>query len=94
MLGAPFNFAGAAALQVMLADQADLRPGELVWVGGDVHLYLNHLDQAREQLGRAPRGWPRMRLLRRAGSIDDYRIGDFVVEGYDPHPPIRAEVAV
>ncbi|SNX72800.1 thymidylate synthase [Cereibacter ovatus] len=94
LLGAPFNFAGAAALQVMLADQADLRPGELVWVGGDVHLYLNHLDQAREQLGRAPRGWPRMRLLRRAGSIDDYRIGDFVVEGYDPHPPIRAEVAV
>lgn len=94
LLGAPFNFVGATALQLMLADQADLRPGELVWVGGDTHLYLNHLDQAREQISRKPRDWPRMRLQRRADSIDDYRIEDFAVEGYDPHPAIAAEVAV
>jgi thymidylate synthase len=94
LLGAPFNFVGATALQLMLAQQADLRPGELVWVGGDCHLYLNHLEQAREQLGREPRPLPRMRLRRRAASIDDYRIDDFEVDGYDPHPPIRADVAV
>ena len=94
LLGAPFNFVGAAALQLMLAQQADLEPGELVWVGGDAHLYLNHLDQAREQIGRAPRPWPTMTLARRPDSIDGYRIVDFEVAGYDPHPPIRADVAV
>lgn len=94
LLGAPFNFTGAAALQLMLAQQAGLRAGELVWVGGDCHLYLNHLEQAREQLAREPRPLPRMRLARHAASIDDYRIDDFVVEGYDPHPAIRADVAV
>ncbi|AZB54854.1 thymidylate synthase [Cereibacter sphaeroides] len=94
LLGAPFNFVGAAALQLMIAQQAGLVPGDLVWVGGDTHLYLNHLDQAREQTGRAPRDWPRMRLLRQAASIDDYLIEDFAVEGYDPHPAIAAEVAV
>ncbi|ABN77147.1 thymidylate synthase [Cereibacter sphaeroides] len=94
LLGAPFNFVGAAALQLMIAQQAGLVPGDLVWVGGDTHLYLNHLDQAREQTGRAPRDWPRMRLLRQADGIDDYRIEDFAVEGYDPHPAIAAEVAV
>ena len=94
LLGAPFNFVGAAALQAMLAQQCDLGLGELVWMGADVHLYLNHLDAAREQLGRAPRALPRLTLARRAASIDDYLIEDFTVEGYDPHPPIRAEVAV
>lgn len=94
LLGAPFNFVGAAALQLMLAQQADLRPGELIWVGGDVHLYLNHLEQAREQLGREPRPFPRMRLLRRPATIDGYRIDDFEVEGYDPHAAIRADIAV
>lgn len=94
LLGAAFNFVGAAALQLMLAQQADLTPGELIWVAGDAHLYLNHLDQAREQLAREPRPFPTMRLARRAASIDDYRIDDFVVEGYDPHPPIKGEVAV
>ena len=94
LLGAPFNFVGTVALQLMLAQQADLRPGEFVWAGGDVHLYLNHLPQAREQLSREPRPWPTMRLVRRPASIDDYRIEDFEVSGYDPHPPIRAEVAV
>ncbi|WP_415254901.1 thymidylate synthase [Sulfitobacter sp.] len=94
LLGAAFNYVGATALQLMLAQQAGLRPGELVWVGGDVHLYLNHLDQAREQLSRDPRPLPRMKLLRHADSIDDYRFEDFEVEGYDPHPAIKADVAV
>ncbi|AKH43217.1 thymidylate synthase [Altererythrobacter atlanticus] len=94
LLGAAFNFVGASALQLMLAQQAGLRPGELVWAGGDVHLYLNHLDQAREQLAREPRPFPRMTLARHAASIDDYRIEDFEVEGYDPHAAIKADVAV
>lgn len=93
-LGAPFNFTGGAALLLMLAQQADLRPGELVWVGGDTHLYLNHLEQVREQIGREPRPFPTMRLGRRATSIDGYRIEDFIVEDYDPHPPIQGDVAV
>ena len=94
LLGAPFNFVGAAALQLMLAQQADLRPGELVWMGGDVHLYLNHLQQAREQVARDPRPFPTMRLIRRPADIDGYRIEDFAVDDYHPHQPIRAEVAV
>jgi thymidylate synthase len=94
LLGAPFNFVGAVALQLMLAQQAGLEPGEFVWMTGDVHLYMNHLEQAREQIGRTPRPFPRMRLLRRPDSIDGYRIEDFAVEGYDPHPAIAAPVAV
>ena len=94
LLGAAFNFVGATALQLMLAQQAGLRPGELIWVGGDVHLYLNHLDQAREQLGREPRPFPTMRLTRNPGDIDGYRIEDFAVQDYAPHAAIRADVAV
>ncbi|MEP1328928.1 thymidylate synthase [Pseudophaeobacter sp.] len=94
LLGAAFNYVGASALLLMLAQQAGLRPGELVWVGGDVHLYRNHIDQAREQLKREPRPLPKISLTRRAASIDDYQIEDFKVEGYDPHPHIKAEVAV
>jgi len=94
LLGAPFNYVGATALQLMLAQQAGLTPGDLVWVAGDAHLYLNHLDQAREQLSREPRPLPTMRLTRHADSIDDYRIGDFDVTDYDPHPAIKADVAV
>ncbi|CUH99588.1 thymidylate synthase [Leisingera aquaemixtae] len=94
LLGAAFNYVGASALLLMLAQQAGLRPGELVWFGGDVHLYRNHFDQAREQLKREPRPLPKISLTRRAASIDDYQIEDFKVEGYDPHPHIKAEVAV
>ena len=94
LLGVPFNFVGAVALQAMLAQQAGLELGEFVWMGGDVHLYLNHLEQAREQLSRTPRALPTLRLLRRPGSIDGYTIDDFEVTGYDPHPPIKADVAV
>lgn len=93
-LGVAFNWTGASALLLMLADQAGLTPGELVWVGGDCHVYLNHQDQVREQIARAPRPFPTMRLTRGAGSIDDYRIEDFTVEGYDPHPAIHGAVAV
>ncbi|SEI19635.1 thymidylate synthase [Tardiphaga sp. OK245] len=94
LLGAPFNYVGAAALQLMLAQQADLRPGEFIWVAGDAHLYLNHLEQAREQLQRDPRDLPRMQLSRRANSIDEYTIDDFQVDGYAPHAAIKADVAV
>ena len=94
LLGLPFNLVGATALQMMLAQQADLLPGEFVWMAGDAHLYLNHLDQAREQLTREPRPFPKMRLVRRPDSIDGYRIDDFEVEGYDPHAAIKADVAV
>jgi thymidylate synthase len=93
-LGAPFNFSGGAALVHMLAQQADLIPGELVWVGGDVHIYLNHVDQVRKQLDREPRPLPAMRLARRPMTIDDYRIEDFDVVGYNPHPAIQGDVAV
>jgi len=85
---------GASALQAMLAQQCELELGEFVWVGGDVHVYLNHVEQASLQLQREPRPFPQLRLARRAASIDDYRIDDFDVVGYEPHAPIRAEVAV
>ncbi len=94
LLGAAFNYVGATALQLMLAQQADLQPGELVWVGGDCHLYLNHLSQAAEQITREPRPLPSMQLKRRAQSIDDYKIEDFEVDGYSPHAAIKADVAV
>ncbi len=94
LLGAPFNFVGACALQMMLAQQAGLALGEFVWFGGDVHLYLNHLEQARTQITRDPRPFPTMKLTRHPASIDDYKIEDFLVESYDPHPTIRAPVAV
>lgn len=94
LLGAAFNYVGATALLLMLAQQAELTPGELVWVSGDTHLYMNHLDQAREQITRTPRPFPTMKLVGSPNSIDSYRIDDFVVEGYDPHPAIKADVAV
>ncbi len=94
LLGVGFNWVNCCALQLMIAQQAGLKLGDFVWFGGDVHLYLNHLDQAREQLGREPRPFPTMRLTRHAASIDDYRIEDFEVEGYAPHAVIKADVAV
>lgn len=93
-LGLPFNLWSAALLLAMLAQQADLDPGELVWTGGDVHLYLNHAHLVEEQLAREPRGHPRFEIVRRAPSIFDYRIEDFAVHDYTPHGPIAAPVAV
>jgi len=93
-LGVPFNIASYALLTTMIAQVADLEPGELVHTFGDAHLYLDHLDQARLQLGREPRPLPRMRILRRPESLFDYRLDDFALAGYDPHPPIKAKVSV
>jgi thymidylate synthase len=93
-LGVPFNIASYALLTHMLAQQADLSPGDLIWVGGDCHIYLNHLDQVQEQLVREPRALPQLKILRRPDSIDDYRLDDFEVTGYEPHPSIKAPVAV
>jgi thymidylate synthase len=93
-LGVPFNIASYALLVHLMADQCDLVPGDFVWTGGDCHLYLNHLEQADEQLARTPRALPRLVLRRRAPSLFDYTFDDIAVEGYDPHPAIRAPVAV
>ncbi|MGR9436199.1 thymidylate synthase [Rhizobium leguminosarum] len=93
-LGNPFNVAQEAALVHMVAQQVDMTPGELVWVGGDTHLYLNHIELANTLLSREPRPFPKLRLLSRPESIDGYTIDDFSVTGYDPHPAIEAPVAV
>ena len=93
-LGVPFNIASYALLTHMVAQQTDLEPGEFIWTGGDCHLYQNHLDQARLQLSRTPRALPRLKLARRPESIFDYRFQDFVIEGYDPWPGIKAPIAV
>ena len=93
-LGVPFNIASYALLAHILAQQADLKVGELVWTGGDCHLYLNHLEQADTQLTRTPGPLPSLALLRRPADFSDYRIEDFQVPGYEPQPAIRAPVAV
>jgi thymidylate synthase len=93
-LGVPFNIASYALLTEMVAQQCDLIPGDFVWTGGDCHLYLNHLDQARLQLSREPFPLPRLRILRRPPSLFDYRFEDFSIENYQAHPHIKAPVAV
>lgn len=93
-LGVPFNIASYALLTHMLAEQCDLTPGELVWTGGDCHLYLNHLEQAQEQLRRAPLPLPQLRIKRRPPSIFDYQYEDFEIVNYQFHPAIKAPVAV
>jgi thymidylate synthase len=93
-LGLGWNIAEGALLIHMLAQQCDLEVGELVWTGGDVHLYANHVEQAREQLGRAPKPLPRLELVRRPPDLFSYRFEDFALKGYDPHPAIAAAVAV
>ena len=93
-LGVPFNIASYSLLTHMMAQQTDLEPGELIWTGGDCHLYLNHLEQADEQLEREPLPLPRLELRRRPPSIFDYEYEDFALVGYQPHPHIKAAVAV
>jgi thymidylate synthase len=92
-LGVPFNIASYALLTHMVARVTGLEPGDFVHTLGDAHLYLNHLDQARLQLTREPRPLPRLVLAER-DSIDAFEIGDVVLEGYDPHPSIKAPIAV
>ena len=94
LLGAPFNICQEAALLAMVAGVVDMEPAELVWCGGDVHLYLNHVEQAREQISRTPYPFPKLALARTPASIDDYRIDDFTVTGYVSHDRIEAPVAV
>lgn len=93
-LGLPFNIASYSMLVHMLAQQLDLEPGEFIWTGGDCHLYLNHLEQAERQLEREPRPLPRLELKRRPASLFDYRYEDFEIRDYDPHPAIKAPIAV
>ena len=93
-LGVPFNIASYALLTHMLAQQCDLEPGEFIWTGGDCHIYDNHVEQVKTQLSRDARPWPRLVIRRRPASIFDYEFDDFEIAGYDPHPPIKAPVAV
>ena len=93
-LGVPFNIASYALLTHMLAQQADLKVGDFIWTGGDCHLYLNHLEQAEEQLSREPLALPRLAIKRRPDSIFDYNFEDFEILNYDSHPHIKAAVAV
>ena len=93
-LGVPFNIASYALLTHMFAQQCDLEPGEFVWTGGDVHLYLNHLDQAELQLQRDPRPLPGLVIHRKPASIFDYKFEDFEIVNYDPHPTIKAPISV
>jgi thymidylate synthase len=93
-LGVPFNIASYALLTVMIARVAELEPGELVHTFGDVHLYANHLEQARLQLSREPRPLPTMTIARRPADVFGFRYEDFELVGYDPHPAIKAPVAV
>ncbi len=93
-LGLPFNLWSAALLQRMLAQQAGLEPGEFVWMGGDVHLYLNHAELIEEQLTREPQGRPRLEIVRRPDTIFDYRIEDFEVSNYTPLGALKGPVAV
>ena len=93
-LGVPFNIASYALLTLMIAQVTGLRPGEFVHTLGDAHLYLNHVEQARTQLEREPRALPTMELNPAVRSIFDFDFTDFTLRGYDPHPAIKAPVAV
>ena len=93
-LGLPFNLFGAALLTRMVAQQTGYEPGELIWTGGDTHLYLNHEELVREQLQREPQGAPTLRFLRKPESMFGYAFDDFAVDDYAPQNTLRAPVAV
>ncbi|MDH5231064.1 MAG: thymidylate synthase [Gammaproteobacteria bacterium] len=93
-LGLAWNISNLALVTTLLAQQTGYKPGEIVWFGLDVHLYLNHIEQAKMQIAREPRAFPTLLIRRQADSLFDYSIDDFDLEGYDPHPAISAPVAV
>jgi thymidylate synthase len=93
-LGVPFNIASYALLTPTLAQQCDKDVGDFICTGGDCHIYSNHHEQVRTQLAREPRPYPTLAIQRRPASTFDYEYEDFAVEGYDPHPAIKAAVAV
>jgi thymidylate synthase len=93
-LGVPFNIASYSLLTLMVAQVSGLKPGEFVLTLGDAHLYLNHLEQAKEQLARAPKPFPRMRLDPSRRELAEFQYEDFALEGYEPHPAIKAPIAV
>lgn len=93
-LGVPFNIASYALLTYMFAQQCDLLPGEFVWTGGDVHLYMNHIEQANLQLSRTPYPQPQLQIKRKPASIFEYQFEDFEIVNYQAHPSIKAPIAV
>ena len=93
-LGVPFNIASYSLLTLMVAQVTNLKPGDFILTLGDAHLYLNHLEQAREQIGRTPRAFPRMKLNPARRELLEFEYEDFTLEGYDPHPAIKAPIAV
>ena len=92
-LGVPFNIASYALLLLMVAQVTGLKPGEFVHTFGDIHLYSNHFEQAKLQLAREPKPFPTIKINPDIKNIDDFKYEDFTLEGYDPHPAIKAEIA-
>lgn len=93
-LGVPFNIASYALLTHMMAQTCNLEVGDFVWTGGDCHLYLNHLEQAKLQIQRTPRALPKLVIRRKPESLFDYAYDDFALEEYDPYPTIKAPIAI
>uniref|UniRef100_A0A5F9CL44 Thymidylate synthase n=1 Tax=Oryctolagus cuniculus TaxID=9986 RepID=A0A5F9CL44_RABIT len=93
-LGVPFNIASYALLTYMIAHVTGLKPGDFVHTLGDAHIYLNHIEPLKTQLQREPRPFPKLKILRKVETIDDFKAEDFQLEGYNPHPTIKMEMAV